>query len=381
MTYVVGWKTAENSFLCADMAITKVGSNLQKETREQSVFGERIVSTDSESVRDSLPKIIKINQNIILGFAGDVGLANTVIEDLKLRVEFLDITSESDLLGLLESSVANCLFGESTNQIQIILTSIISLKPVMVSYNHDNAMKSQVITDIVQIGSLTENSIYTASSHFISSVLAQGSLPLRRMLPCVTSFIQSFGVHDPIMEYYGVGGVITGALLGEAGVEWQDNTIYILYDDLSSGLELINVINNEGTILARDAKGDYQVFANNNNFIPYEEFTDEAIEEIKCDINTDSYKYVAFINKRHRQVVVLEREPLANNSKYFNLEIQNEVNLNINIEPELSAVLMKNRRQTKNAVPFSLQFLFDKEKGVDTEPFPTIKGSIGVGSV
>lgn len=381
MTYVVGWKTAENSFLCADMAITKVGSNLEKETREQSVFGERIVSTDNESVRDSLPKIIKINQNIILGFAGDVGLANTVIEDLKLRVEFLDITSESDLLRLLESSVANCLFGESTNQIQIILTSIIALKPVMVSYNHDNAMKSQVITDIVQIGSLTENPIYTASSHFISSVLAQGSLPLRRMLPCVTSFIQSFGVHDPIMEYYGVGGVITGALLGEAGVEWQDNTIYILYDDLSSVLELINVINNEGTILARDAKGNYQVFANKNNFIPYEEFTDEVIEEIKFDINTDSYKYVAFINKRHRQVVVLEREPLANNSKYFNLEIQNEVDLNINIEPELSAVLMKNRRQTKNAVPFSFEFLFDKEKGVDTEPFPIIKGSIGVGSV
>lgn len=378
MTYVVGWKTEKNSFLCADMAITQIGANLSNEKREYTVFDEKIVSSNNKIVRDTLPKIVKISDYIMLGFSGDVRIANALIEDLILRLEFTEINSNDDFENLLNLSVSNCLFGIARQDVQLITTAIINEKPVIFAYNHDNKKTIQKIDDIVQIGSLSQNAIYSASSHFIASALAQGSLPVQRMLPCVTAFIQSYGVHDPLMEFYGVGGAITGAYLSPAGITWQENTIYILYDNLSSDLSLINILNIDGTILTRNSNGDYHVFVNGNNPSEFSTFDKSTINKIKSILNQDVYTYVSFIHKKHRKVVVLERAPLAKNSKYFELKILNETDVSITIGPELSGALMQELNSYKDSIPFKFSFLYDKEKGTETKPFPSLKGKFEV---
>jgi hypothetical protein len=378
MTYVVGWKTEKHSFLCADMAITQTGGNLSNEIREHTVFDEKIVSSNNKIVRDTLPKIVKISDFIMLGFAGDVRIANAVIEDLIIRAEFTEINSNDDFENLLNLSVSNCLFGNTRRDIQLITTAIINELPVIFAYNHDNKEKIQQINELVQIGSLSQNALYSASSQFITSALAQGTLPVQRMLPCVTAFIQSYGVHDPLMEYYGVGGAITGAYLSPTGITWQENTIYILYDNLSSDLSLINIMNIDGTILTRNSNGDYHVFVNGKNPSEFSTFDKSTINKVKSILNEDVYKYVAFINKKHRKVVVLERAPLAKNSKYLELKILNERDISIVIGPELSGTLMEDQNSEKDSIPFTFSFLYDKEKGTETKPYPSLKGKFEV---
>jgi len=378
MTYVVGWKTEKHSFLCADMAITQTGRNLSNEIREHTVFDEKIVSSNNKIVRDTLPKIVKISDFIMLGFAGDVRIANAVIEDLIIRAEFTEINSNDDFENLLNLSVSNCLFGNTRRDIQLITTAIINELPVIFAYNHDNKEKIQQINELVQIGRLSQNALYSASSQFITSALAQGTLPVQRMLPCVTAFIQSYGVHDPLMEYYGVGGAITGAYLSPTGITWQENTIYILYDNLSSDLSLINIMNIDGTILTRNSNGDYHVFVNGKNPSEFSTFDKSTINKVKSILNEDVYKYVAFINKKHRKVVVLERAPLAKNSKYLELKILNERDISIVIGPELSGTLMEDQNSEKDSIPFTFSFLYDKEKGTETKPYPSLKGKFEV---
>ena len=368
MTYVVGWKTEKHVFLCADMAITQTGGNLEEESREHSVFGEKLVSSNNTIVRDALPKIIQINRSIMLGFAGDVSLANTLIEDLILRVEFVEINSNDDFEKLLQSSVLNCLFGNRIQNIQLIITTIVNEEPAIFAYNHDNKGKIQLVNEIVQIGSLSQDTIYSAAtSHFVSNALAQKSLPAKKMLSGVSAFIQSYVLHDSLMGFYGVGGVITGAYLSPEGIKWQENTIYILYDNLSSGISLINIINIHGTILARNANGDHYVFINSNNPSEFTILNKSNLDKIKSYLNKDTYKYVSFLNKKHRQIVIVEREPLSDNSKYLKLKIENKTDISINIESELYQHLMRNQNSEKD-IPIEFSFLSDKEKGIATEP-------------
>ena len=77
MTYIVGFRSKDSVFLCADMATTVKGKNLSKQS-EYSSFGEPSYLKEDFLVEESANKITKIADCSIATYAGNQRIGNEI---------------------------------------------------------------------------------------------------------------------------------------------------------------------------------------------------------------------------------------------------------------------------------------------------------------
>lgn len=210
MTYVIGWKSETSVFISGDMAITTSGENVPELSRQLSSFQEKHFKSGDKKIEESLQKVLNLDGNIIFGFAGDVKLSSDFANNLSLRIFQEKINKPEDFVKLIERSLEDCISEKNRVKVQFVFGVMINDDPTLFSYNAFNNCQIFYHKESVQIGSLTNSHLYPHISAGIASLFIQGKLPDARMLACVNSLVQSYGVHDNLIENFGVGGAILG---------------------------------------------------------------------------------------------------------------------------------------------------------------------------
>lgn len=78
MTYIVGWKTGGNAYLCADTALTSFDQTLV-DSDQLSSFGEAHINEPDRQVNERALKILRL-EHAVVAICGDYMLALATVE-------------------------------------------------------------------------------------------------------------------------------------------------------------------------------------------------------------------------------------------------------------------------------------------------------------
>lgn len=219
MTYCLAWKTKSAIFLLADSSVT-LNKSLKK---TYSSFGELQGSQGDISVVESLLKINPLRKNVAIAFAGDVRVANSIIDTIRVLLD-----SGESCRKALEKAIANNSPIPSSRSVSIILAYYENQFPMLAHFNSQQPQKIIDVEDVIQIGSM--GSYYPEfSARMIRSFIGGTSKP-ENILAAITAVVQTYGIHAVLSEMY-VGGAFFGLFIDQYGLNWQEDTTYIIYYD------------------------------------------------------------------------------------------------------------------------------------------------------
>ncbi|MBI2095289.1 MAG: hypothetical protein HYT89_03885 [Candidatus Omnitrophica bacterium] len=353
MTYILGWKTCTNVFIAADSALHWPGPDPQEADLPNlptSSFGEKVVSTSTDTVREAMLKLVNIDEEFIIGIAGGIKKALDVIEVFKTWTKYCNdpkealtiainscgpYDKEEDLIGLI------CGYMGNNNQ------------PVLISYNHDGKKTIIGHSDFVNIGSL--DSRHSGITQKIVNTFLQKKLVDQHMLVAVTSLLQSYGIFSNLMQG-SVGGVFIGISLGTSGVKWQEDTLYVLYDPPNFFPIMVAVRQNILCVKSAVTK-DVRTFSNylnSPNFISSEDFSllKKKTEDFFC--SGRAFFYV-FLSLKDRIITVVKTNNIDN--KYFRIVPDGKGTFKCHLLPALREKIFSNLDSVDDAVPFRLNWL------------------------
>ena len=211
MTYCAGWKYRESVYLIADSAITKS----DKPSLDYSSFGQLHSDTKDGYVQESLLKLVPISEGIAIAFAGDVQVAFEIISLLKDNVAYAE--SAKDLIRFADSMGP---FDPKRGVALLIASSTNGGNTELIKWDTAKGIdKSEA--DYYDIGSLT--SYHAALTPKVLNLMTSGSLATNRVLPVISSIVQSYGIHDDLIRM-NVGGLIFGLSTTQGKICWQEDT-------------------------------------------------------------------------------------------------------------------------------------------------------------
>lgn len=350
MTYCAGWKYSNSVYLFADTAATK---NSPPNTTHSS-FGELHAQVRGEHVEESLLKIVALSDGIAVAFAGDVQLATNIIEFLSERLE----ANASDLRPLL-SSVATSLSPFSRDRgVELLLAASFSIgEPQLLYWNTASGLDTSE-SDYYQIGSLT--SYHSALTSQVLSLLARGNLTPDRLLSVLTAVVQSYGVHDNLIEQ-NIGGLIFGLRTHAGQTIWQEDTNYILYDpQVKSPIWVSAFVRDNVVVLNSSQTNDIRCLAHSVSTASLEAWIAKWQGHVKSHLETDRYQYWVFISMLGKVITVLRRENLDRKSRYVSLRKIGDGKFDIGISEELMSLLKQPLIDRQDgSLPFRLNFRND----------------------
>lgn len=219
MTYCLAWKTKSAVFLLADTSVT-LNKSLRK---SHSSFGELQGSQGSISVVESLLKINPLRKHAAIAFAGDVRVANSIIDSIRILLD----SGESCRKAFEKAIVSNSPIPPSRS-VSIILAYYENEFPMLAHFDSRQPQKIIDVEDVIQIGSM--GSYYLEfSGHMIRSFIGGTSKP-ENILTAITAVVQTYGIHAVLSDMY-VGGALFGLYIDQYGLNWQEDTTYVIYYD------------------------------------------------------------------------------------------------------------------------------------------------------
>lgn len=350
MTYCAGWKYSSSVYLFADTAATKDSPP----TTTHSSFSELHAQVRGEYVEESLLKIVPVSDGIAIAFAGDVQLATSIIEFLSENLE----ANVSDLRSLLSSVTIS--FGPFSRDrtVELLLAASGPLgEQQLLCWNTVSGLDTSD-SDFYQIGSL--ESYHSAVTPLLLSILAKGSLAPDRLLSVLTAVVQSYGVHDNLIEQ-NIGGLIFG-LRTEAGrTIWQEDTNYVLYDPQIKNLIWISAfVRDDVVVLNSSQTNDIRCLAHSVSTASIQAWLNKWQGYVKSHLETDRYRYWVFISTLGKVITVLRRDDFDVESRYVSLRKSGDGKFDMDISGELMSLLTKPLTDLHDgSLPFRLVFRND----------------------
>jgi ATP-dependent protease HslVU (ClpYQ) peptidase subunit len=233
MTYVVGFKTKKSVFIAGDSAITY---NRSRAIRDKvTSFGEKQVARKDLTIHEECLKIYNFDNKLIVGIAGNVGIALKVIDSLRDELK----------KGSIKEAVTYSLFENRWPiEIAIIAGFMEKDEAILMTYNA-NDHKIDFHDTSAQIGGLNE--VYREVSSDISTQLIENETSFSddEALLMICAAHQQFVISDELIKY-GVGGFFIGAYVNSSGVNWLKDTTYILFsinqERIDEGIRDPNII-------------------------------------------------------------------------------------------------------------------------------------------
>ncbi|CAD6874852.1 hypothetical protein [Methylomonas fluvii] len=349
MTYCLGWKYGGSVYLIADSAAT----GFAHPHAARSSFDELHDSVRGEFVQESLLKLVRLSDKRAATYSGDVAIATDLLSILKQR----------------------CEYGDS---IQIALTSaaasvgpFTSERPVsLLIAEHGEQGPSLKLWHSVQPGDISEvaigeiGSLQTYHSDFAKtalSLLCRGNIEERRLLPIVSAVVQTYGVHDNLIQQ-NIGGLIFGLQVCSEGVVWQEDTNYFLYPDTISPLTYVSAFARDDVVVVNSSVTNAtSCFSNSVNTVEISEWFGKWDGYIQSHINSNNYRYWVFISSARKVITIVRLEDLTADNQYFSLTFQGNGKFDLGISPTLrDALLAPIDPQGHDAIPFRLKFLNGK---------------------
>lgn len=350
MTYCAGWKYSNSVYLLADTAATK---NSPPNTTHSS-FGELHAQVRGEHVEESLLKIVALSDGIAVAFAGDVQLATSIVQFLSENLT----ANSSDLRPLL-SSVTTSLGPFSSNQrVELLVAASDSIGEPQLLYWNTTSGLDTFESDYYQIGSLT--SYHSALTPQVLSLFARGNLAPDRILSVVTAIVQSYGLHENLIEQ-NIGGLIFGLRTHAGQTIWQEDTNYVLYDPQLKGLIWISAFVRDNVVVVNSSKtNDIRCLAHSVSTASIEAWIDKWQDQLKRHLETGRYRYWVFISTLDKVITVLRRNTLDGHSRYVSLRKMGDGKFDMAISEELMSLLKQPLiDQQDGSLPFRLNFRND----------------------
>ena len=349
MTYCAGWKYADSIFLLADTAVTKPS----RPTSPYSSFGELHAEVRGEHVEESLLKLVPIAPGTAVAFAGNVQLAREVIEFLKSN--YRDVTPIDQLFSSVTASLGPF---ESTRAVEVIFARSKSAgDSCLVQWDTIRGLNPQK-SDYYQIGSLT--SYHAAITLGVLSLLIRGKVPSERLLPIISAVVQSYGVHDNLIDM-NIGGIIFGLRVEGGSLFWQDDTNYVLYDPSFANISYASAFVRDHVLVVNSSlTNEVRAFAHSVSMPSSQVWRSCWEGYIKTHVRSDQYRYWVFLSTLGKVITVARREGFENVSKFVRLVAGQDDKFTISMSSELMSVLQKPLMDRRDGtLPFRLNCLND----------------------
>jgi hypothetical protein len=234
MTYIVGWKTGGNVYVCADSAVTTEYPNYDAPTlgKQRTTFGELAVEDTDRTVVEGALKITYIDKAIVAS-AGLAHVCKEVVDHA--RFELIGVSDVriaiTRALQYVQRSTGLCC------QIRLIIAAPSEPEPLLCSYDGNPNLEVREIVGErgVHFGQLP--GVYKDITAEIVSLLPFLPQSPDDKLASMLAVLQSYGINASLMES-GVGGVFAGAYATKDAICWQKDTLYWIYSADEHGSQM-----------------------------------------------------------------------------------------------------------------------------------------------
>lgn len=328
MTYCAGWKYKDTVFLLADTAATK----LAKPSTTYSSFGQLHAEVRGEHVEESLLKLVPLGTGSVAAFAGDVQLATQCLDFL--RDGLATTNGIRDLLQLLTTNLGPFRPDRAVELLVATSAEVGKCELVRWSTVHGTDVKA---SDFYQIGSLT--SYHSALTPALLSQLVAGNLDAKRMLSIATAVVQSYGVHDNLIDM-NIGGLIFGVQTTLGVVTWQQDTNYVLYDPSFAFRAWITAIARDNAlVLSSSLTDDTRVLGHSISMPRRDLWNEQWLTSVKAELDSGKSPCWVFISMLGKIITVIFRTDVSKDSRYVRLTHCGNGKFDLALSPELMALL------------------------------------------
>lgn len=175
----------------------------------------------------------------------------------------------------------------------------------------------------------------------VLSVLAHGQLAPDRILPILTAVVQSYGIHDNLIDL-NVGGLIFGLRVHEGETTWQEDTNFILYDPLFRNIDYISAFVRDDVLVVNSSlTNNIRVFAHSASTPSLQLWQESWKDFVANHINSDHYRYWVFLSKMAKVITVLYRQRFDSPNGYFRLQFCGGQNFSLDLNPDFMALLVQ----------------------------------------
>ncbi len=328
MTYCAGWKYKNSVFLLADTAATKSSAP----ATSHSSFGQLHAEVRGEHVEECLLKLVPIGPGTVAAIAGDVALATTCLDFL--RDNFSAAPTTSGLLGFMEASLGPF---DTDRAVQLLIAKSTDLGHTeLLDWDTVRGL-NPVVSDYYQIGSLT--SYHAALTPVLLSQFVAGNLDANRMLPIAVAVVQSYGVHDNLIEM-NVGGLIFGVQTATGIVSWQPDTNFVLYDPTFSTKGIITTIARDNAVVVSSSfTNDTRVFGHSTSSNGANLWTPDWLGSVRRNLDSGKTPIWIFISTVGHLITVIFRSDVHAESRYVVLSHLGDGRFDLALSPELMGLL------------------------------------------
>ncbi|MGM3305195.1 hypothetical protein ACSQ6I_04280 [Anabaena sp. WFMT] len=319
-------------------------------TTNTSSFGQLHDKVKGNYVEESLLKIIPITSNAAIAFAGDVQFAQEIVEFLKEN--FCDTETITNLFNRVNASLGPF---DSRRPVELLLAYAPSnTEPQIIYWNSKNGLSNHQ-SNYLQIGSLT--SYHAALTQEIQFLLARGNLDPDRMLPILIAVVQSYGIHNNLIDQY-VGGTIFGLRICKGEITWQEDTNFILYDPSFENINYISAFVRDNALVVNSSyTNESRIFAHSISMPNYQEWLESWGSFIINHVNSDQYRYWVFLSTAARVITVIRRDNFENENNYFQLQYHGDGNFSLGLNLDFQELLRQPLTDLGDgSLPFRLNF-------------------------
>ncbi len=344
MTYCVGWKYNDNVFLLADTAATK----LAKPSTTYSSFGQLHAEVRGEHVEESLLKLVPLGAGTVAAYAGNVQLATQCLDFLRDG-----LVTTNGIRNLLQMLTANLGPFRPDRAVELLVATSAEVgKCELVRWSTVHGIDARE-ADFYHIGSLT--SYHSALTPALLSQLVAGKLDAKRMLPIASAVVQSYGVHDNLIDM-NVGGLIFGVQTALGVVTWQQDTNYVLYAPSFAFRAWITAIARDNAlVISSSLTDDTRVLGHSTSMPRRDLWNEQWLTGAKAALDSAKSPCWIFISTLGKVITVIFRADVSKDSRYVRLTHCGNGKFDLALSPELMALLCQPLEDRNDgSLPFRL---------------------------
>lgn len=233
MTFCAAWKKEKKIYMIADSAVSEINDD-EEPIREVNTFGEIQKVHKGYLVQEGCLKIIKIRENIVLSFSGNIGIAEEI---LKYIDECIDLVCITDCFEAIKNTYSH----RGTEMIFVICKNS---KSSIYHFDEENIRE----VDSVEIGN--GKNIYGFSEDFIGIVneFYDKDMDANDYLAMIIGIMQCYILRNRYFKD-GVGGVISGIFV-DSKVKWFRDIEYYIYNNDIRECQTMSVIGRRDSVFS-----------------------------------------------------------------------------------------------------------------------------------
>ncbi len=313
--------------MLADTAVTGV----PKIARRYSSVGQLHETVDGRTVQEGILKIIAIRDEILLCYSGSGRWALAVADFIA------SCYSAGMSLSLIMKRTATSIGPFPEND---PVTMLIAMRAAGEASLH--SWQSRMPDEIIPI--LDFSSIGSLKTHHVQLTQDMLSFLTRRYssnhFPLIVSLVQSYGIHENLIQHK-VGGIVFGAALTAEGIRWQPDTSYLLYDKDLTDISIVTCLSRDNVLAVYSSitKERYLFHHYMQGFSPQTWITKWESRLFKY-FNERKSQFYSFIRKSDRNIVIIRVRSGFPDCRYFRIKHMHGDEYEVAISPELMQLLL-----------------------------------------